>query len=46
MAILFISHFIDEILNFSDDVTVLRSGRRVVTAATGELTPETDGPRT
>jgi rhamnose transport system ATP-binding protein len=40
VAILFISHFIDEILRLGDDVTVLRSGRRIVTAAAGELTPE------
>ena len=33
VAILFISHFIDEILGLSDDVTILRSGRRVVTCA-------------
>ena len=41
VAILFISHFIDEILGLSDDVTILRSGRRVATCATAELTPET-----
>ncbi len=40
VAILFISHFIDEILGWGDDVTVLRSGRRVVTAPASELTPE------
>jgi rhamnose transport system ATP-binding protein len=41
VAILFISHFIDEILGLSDEVTILRSGRRVATSATADLTPET-----
>jgi rhamnose transport system ATP-binding protein len=40
VAILFISHFIDEILRMGDDVTILRSGRRVVTCPGTELTPE------
>ena len=40
VAILFITHFLDEILSFSDDVTVLRSGRHVLTAPAAELTPE------
>ena len=40
VAILFISHFIDEILRMGDDVTVLRSGRRVITCPGVELTPE------
>jgi rhamnose transport system ATP-binding protein len=40
VAILFISHFLDEIVGYSDDVTVLRSGRRVVTAPAAELTAE------
>jgi len=40
VAILFITHFIDEILNFSDDVTVLRSGTRVMSAPAAELRPE------
>jgi rhamnose transport system ATP-binding protein len=40
VAILFISHFIDEILRLGDDVTILRSGRRVVTCPAAELTPE------
>ncbi len=40
VAILFISHFIDEILDLGDDVTILRSGRRVITAPASELTPE------
>jgi rhamnose transport system ATP-binding protein len=40
VAILFISHFIDEILRLGDEVTILRSGRRVVTCPGAELTPE------
>jgi rhamnose transport system ATP-binding protein len=40
VAVLFISHFIDEILGLGDDVTILRSGRRIVTARAEELTPE------
>ncbi len=40
VAVLFISHFIDEILSFGDDVTILRSGRRVISCKAGELTPE------
>jgi rhamnose transport system ATP-binding protein len=40
VAILFISHFIDEILRMGDDVTVLRSGRRVITCPASELSPE------
>ena len=40
VAILFISHFIDEILRMGDDVTILRSGRRVATCPGTELTPE------
>jgi rhamnose transport system ATP-binding protein len=39
VSILFISHFIDEILGLCDDVTILRSGKRVVSAASSELTP-------
>ena len=41
VAILFVTHFIDEILDFSDDTTVLRSGRHVVTAPTRDFTAET-----
>ncbi|MCE3250010.1 MAG: sugar transporter ATP-binding protein, partial [Geminicoccaceae bacterium] len=40
VAILFISHFIDEILRLGDEVTVLRSGRRVITCPAAELSPE------
>jgi rhamnose transport system ATP-binding protein len=40
VAILFISHFIEEILSLGDEVTVLRSGQRVLTAPASELTPE------
>jgi rhamnose transport system ATP-binding protein len=40
VAILFISHFIDEILGLGDEVTILRSGKRIITSHTAELTPE------
>jgi rhamnose transport system ATP-binding protein len=39
VAILFISHFIDEILGLGDEITILRSGKRVMTGPTAELTP-------
>jgi rhamnose transport system ATP-binding protein len=41
VAILFISHFIDEVLGIGDDVTILRSGRRVISCPAATLTPET-----
>lgn len=41
VAILFISHFIDEILGVGDDVTILRSGRRVISCPAATLTAET-----
>ena len=40
VAILFISHFIDEILGLGDEVTILRSGKRITTSPTADLTPE------
>ena len=40
VAVLFISHFIDEILGLGDEVTILRSGKRVITAPTSDLSPE------
>jgi rhamnose transport system ATP-binding protein len=40
VAILFISHFIDEILKWGDEVTILRSGQRIVTLPAADLTPE------
>src|SRR5260370_8520407 len=40
VAILFISHFIDEILGLGDEVTVLRSGKRVITSPTSALNPK------
>jgi rhamnose transport system ATP-binding protein len=40
VAILFISHFLDEILGWGDEVTILRSGKRVATLPTAELTIE------
>ncbi len=36
-AVLFISHFIDEIISLTDEVTVLRDGRAVLTAETKTL---------
>ena len=41
VAILFITHFIDEIMELSDDVTILRSGKHVTTNRTSAFTPET-----
>jgi rhamnose transport system ATP-binding protein len=41
VAVLFITHFLDEIMKFSDDLTVLRSGRHIVTDPTTAFTPET-----
>jgi ABC-type sugar transport system ATPase subunit/ribose/xylose/arabinose/galactoside ABC-type transport system permease subunit len=40
VAILFISHFIDEILGVGDEVTILRSGKRITTLPAADLTPE------
>src|SRR6202012_3845825 len=40
VAILFITHFIDEIMKLSDDVTVLRSGKHIVTDAISAFPPE------
>ncbi|MBX3584787.1 MAG: sugar ABC transporter ATP-binding protein [Rhizobiaceae bacterium] len=39
VAILFITHFLDEIFAISDDITVLRSGKHIVTAVAADLTP-------
>jgi ribose transport system ATP-binding protein len=36
-SIIFISHFLDDVLRISDLVTVLRNGRRVATAAAGAI---------
>ncbi len=40
VAIVYISHKIDEILRISDQVTILRDGKSVGTWTAGELTPE------
>jgi rhamnose transport system ATP-binding protein len=40
VAVLFISHFIEEILGLGDEVTILRSGKRITTLPTSDLTPE------
>src|SRR3546814_1619831 len=39
-AVLFVSHFIDEIMALTDDVTVLRDGRTVLHAETAGLEPQ------
>ncbi len=35
-SIIFISHFLDDVLEISDRVTVFRNGRKVVTEAVGD----------
>lgn len=37
VAMIFISHFLDDVLAIADRVTVLREGQRVLTAATAEV---------
>src|SRR5262249_24193161 len=36
-SIVFISHFLDDILSISDTVTIFRNGRRIVTRATADI---------
>ncbi len=38
-SLIFISHFLEDVLSIADQITVFRNGRKVVTAA---VTPETD----
>ncbi len=40
-SIVFISHFLDDVLEISDHVTVFRNGRRVATMVTKETTKDT-----
>ncbi|SDE23649.1 simple sugar transport system ATP-binding protein [Paracoccus isoporae] len=37
LGIVFVSHFLDQVFDLSDRVTVLRNGRKIVTAATADL---------
>jgi ribose transport system ATP-binding protein len=39
-SIVFISHFLDDVLVISDRVTVFRNGRKVITAAAADLTKD------
>jgi ribose transport system ATP-binding protein len=38
-SLIFISHFLEDVLSIADEITVFRNGRKVVTA---QVTPETD----
>lgn len=40
VAIVFISHKLDEVMKLSDRITVLRDGQLIATVETGELTPD------
>ena len=37
MGIIFVSHFLDQVFDLSDRVTILRNGRKIITAPTAEL---------
>ena len=39
-SIIFISHFLDDVLAISDRITVFRNGRKVVTETTGDLSKD------
>ena len=45
-SIVFISHFLDDVLAISDRVTVFRNGRKVVTEAAADARPRTRSSRT
>src|SRR5690606_30601889 len=40
VAIVFISHKLDEVMALSDRITVLRDGQLIATVETGDLTPD------
>jgi ABC-type sugar transport system ATPase subunit len=36
-SLIFISHFLDDVLSIADEVTIFRNGRKIVTAPTGGI---------
>jgi len=40
VAVVLVSHFLDELLSVCDDITVLRDGRHVITGPASEQTPD------
>ena len=42
VAIIYISHKIDEILQISDDITIMRDGQNVGTWSASEMTTDTN----